>query len=286
MREGAYDWTVQGLAGWQSVTGEPGGPPSKSGLSLADYCGGYVAAIAILGGVWRARRDGVGADLDLSLFETSLAQLAYLSTWVASHGYEPQRRPNSAHQSIVPFQNFETADGWLVVACPKQSLWERLCDAIGRPDLLADEHYESFAMRDRNRDELLGTLGEIFRSGTTAHWLNQLGERGVPCSRINNISEALRDPQVAFRGGVIETDHSVLGKVRQVVSPMRYGDYSPPTERGPFRGEDTAAVLTELCGYTEEQVGQFARDGVFGEGVPGVASPRGLDPGTGANRAD
>ena len=127
---------MQGLAGWQSLTGDPDAPPTKSGLSLADYCGGYVAAIAILAGVWRARRDGRGADIDLSLFETSLAQLAYVGTWVASHGYQPVRRANSAHQSIVPFQNFETLDGWVVVACPKQSLWERLCATIERPDLL------------------------------------------------------------------------------------------------------------------------------------------------------
>ena len=85
--EGAYDYTLQGLAGWQSVTGDPAGPPTKSGLSLVDFCGGYVAALAMVAGVWRARRDGRGADIDLSLFEVALAQLTYLGTWVASRGY-------------------------------------------------------------------------------------------------------------------------------------------------------------------------------------------------------
>src|SRR5581483_7451292 len=181
-REGAYDWTVQGLAGWQSVTGEPDGPPTKSGLSLADYCGGYVAAVALLGAVWRARRDGVGGDVDLSLFEAALAQLAYFGTWAASRGYEPVRRANSAHQSIVPFQNFEAADGWLVVACPKQALWERLCEAIDRTDLLADERYATFAGRDEHRDELLAELAGVFRTRSAAAWVDLLAASGLPCA--------------------------------------------------------------------------------------------------------
>ena len=118
--DAGYDYVVQGLAGWMSLTGQPDGPPTKSGLSLVDLSGGYVAAIAILAGVWQARRDGVGCDCDISLFETALHELMYVGTWSASRGYTPPRRPNSAHPSIVPFQNFRTKDGWIVIACPKQ----------------------------------------------------------------------------------------------------------------------------------------------------------------------
>ncbi len=98
---------MQGLAGWQSLTGEPGGPPTKSGLSLVDLSGGYASAIALLAGIWRARRDGVGCDCDVSLFETALHELMYIGPWAATHGYVPPRRPSSAHPTIVPFQNFE-----------------------------------------------------------------------------------------------------------------------------------------------------------------------------------
>ena len=105
--EGGYDYMMQGLAGWQSLTGEPGGPPTKSGLSLVDLSGGYASAIAMLAGIWRARRDGVGCDCDVSLFETALHELMYIGPWAATHGYVPPRRPNSAHPTIVPFQNFE-----------------------------------------------------------------------------------------------------------------------------------------------------------------------------------
>ena len=100
--EGGYDFTIQGIAGWQSLTGEPDHPPMRSGLSLVDLSAGYVAALAIMAGVWRARRLGTGGDIDLSLFETALAQLSYFATWVASRDYTPERRARSAHQSLVP----------------------------------------------------------------------------------------------------------------------------------------------------------------------------------------
>ena len=272
--EGAYDWTMQGLAGWQSLTGDPDAPPTKSGLSLADYCGGYVAAIAILAGVWRARREGQGADIDLSLFETSLAQLSYVGTWVASRGYTPVRRPNSAHQSIVPFQNFETADGWVVIACAKQSLWERLCAAIGRADLLEDGRYRSFALRDENRVELLAALDAEFRSRPTAEWLARLGDHGVPCAPVNDVAQALEDPQTHAREAVVELDHPVLGTVREVATPLRFSDYQAPAVRGPFRGEDTRSILRELCGYGDEQIAQLDGDGVLGEYPEPAQGPR------------
>jgi crotonobetainyl-CoA:carnitine CoA-transferase CaiB-like acyl-CoA transferase len=264
-RQGAYDWTVQGLAGWQSVTGDPDGPPTKSGLSLADYCGGYVAAVALLAAVWRARRDGVGADVDLSLFEAALAQLAYLGTWAASRGYEPVRRANSAHQSIVPFQNFEAADGWLVVACPKQTLWERLCEAIGRPDLLEDERYRTFAGRDEHRDELLAELDAVFRAQPVAAWVELLSASGVPCAPVNDIAAALADPQVGVREAIVEIPHPLLGPVRQIASPLRLDGFTPPAARAPFRGEHTASVLRGVCGYDHARIAELEAAGVFGK---------------------
>jgi crotonobetainyl-CoA:carnitine CoA-transferase CaiB-like acyl-CoA transferase len=264
--QGAYDYTLQGLAGWQSVTGEPDGPPTKSGLSLVDFCGGYVAALGILAGVWRARREGRGADLDLSLFEVALSQLTYLGAWVASHGYEPVRRRNSAHQSMVPFQNFASADGWLVVACPKQTLWERLCAAVGRPELAApDGPYATFAERDRNRDELLRELDAVFASKPTAEWLETLTAAGVPCAPVNDVGEALADAQTVARDVVVEHEHPVLGLVRAVGSPFVVDGARPASRPGPARGEGTAAILREVCGYDEERIAGLAERGVFGD---------------------
>jgi crotonobetainyl-CoA:carnitine CoA-transferase CaiB-like acyl-CoA transferase len=266
--EGAYDFTIQGLAGWQSLTGEPDGPPTKSGLSLVDFSAGYVAALAILAAVWRARRDGVGADVDLSLFETALSELNYFGTWVASRDFEPQRRSRSAHPSIVPCQNFPTADGWMVVACPKESLWRKLCQAVDRPDLSGDPRFVDFAARGRHRDELVAILDEIFRARSTSEWVSTLSGAGVPCTPIQDLAEALADPQVVARHGTVEVRHPVLGDVRQVASPFRISGFAAEVQRGPYLGEHTEEVLTELCGYSPADVSALAADGVFGTEPP------------------
>jgi len=235
--DGGYDYMMQGLAGWMSLTGDPDGPPTKSGLSLVDLSGGYAATIAMLAGLWRARRDGVGCDCDISLFEVALHELGYVGTWAASRGYTPPRRKNSAHPSIIPFQNFATADGWIVVACPKEKFWVRLCEAIGRPELSADERFSDFAARDRNRDELSAILDDVFATRTTSAWLDVLADAAVPSARVNDVEEALRDPQAEARGAVVEYEHPTLGTVRQVASPLRLSGPDPPLRRAPFRGE-------------------------------------------------
>jgi crotonobetainyl-CoA:carnitine CoA-transferase CaiB-like acyl-CoA transferase len=261
--EGGYDYMMQGLAGWMSLTGDPAGPPTKSGLSLVDLSGGYVSAIALMAGVWRARRDGVGCDCDVSLFETALHELSYVGVWAASRGYVPPRRRNSAHPSIVPFQNFATSDGFVVVACPKEKFWRSLCDALGRPELAADERFADFAARDRNRDELLPILDAAFAERTSAEWLELLAASGVPCAPVNEVAEAFDDPQARARGAVVSAEHPALGTVRQVASPLRLGDEGP-VNRAPFRGEHTEAVLAGVCGYTPERIEELAAAGVFG----------------------
>jgi crotonobetainyl-CoA:carnitine CoA-transferase CaiB-like acyl-CoA transferase len=119
--EPAYDYILQGIAGWMGLTGEPDGPPTKTGLSLVDFSGGFVAIIALLVGLHAARRDGMGMDCDVSLFDTAIHLLSYPATWHLTAGFTPQRTTHSAHPSLVPFQNFQTADGWIVVYAPKQS---------------------------------------------------------------------------------------------------------------------------------------------------------------------
>jgi crotonobetainyl-CoA:carnitine CoA-transferase CaiB-like acyl-CoA transferase len=265
--EAGYDYMMQGLAGWMSLTGPPDAPPTKSGLSLVDLSGGYVSAIAVLAGLLRARRDGVGCDCDVSLFETALAELVYVGTWAATSGYTPPRRHDSAHPSIVPFQNFATADGWIVVACPKQKFWELLCDAIGRPELVADERFADLASRDLNRDALLPMLEETFRTRTSGEWLAVLAEAGVPSAAVNDVADALAEPQAEARGDVVEVEHPRLGRVRQIASPLRLSGPDAPLRRAPFRGEHTEQVLVEVCGYEPERVRALADAGVFGDVV-------------------
>jgi crotonobetainyl-CoA:carnitine CoA-transferase CaiB-like acyl-CoA transferase len=247
-----------------SLTGEPDSPPAKTGISLVDFSAGYVCAIALLAGIHRARRDGEGCDCDLSLHETALSLLTYIGTWSATLGVEPVRRPNSAHQTLVPFQNLPTADGHITIACAKQHLWERFARAIGRDDLLADPRYADFAGRDEHREALLAELGATMHSRTTADWLALIEPAGVPCAPINDVAAALRDPQVVARGGLVGYDHPSLGHVRRVASPLRVAD--APREAGPAprRGADSEAVMRELGGLDAAAIDGLRARGAFG----------------------
>jgi crotonobetainyl-CoA:carnitine CoA-transferase CaiB-like acyl-CoA transferase len=257
--EGAYDYTIQGLAGWASLTGEPAGPPGKSALSLVDFSGGYVAAIAMLSGVLRARRDGVGCDCDLSLFETALAELTYIGTWQASKGYTPTRS-GTAHASMVPFQTFAAQDGSIVIACPKQSLWVRLCEALDRPEWADDPRFRGFAERGAHRAELAVLIEQRLATRPVREWVAILGRAGVPCSPVNTVAQALADPQVAARGAIVEYPHPTLGDVRQVASPLRMTGADLPPARAPLRGEHTESVLRELCGYDDQAIARLQEE--------------------------
>jgi crotonobetainyl-CoA:carnitine CoA-transferase CaiB-like acyl-CoA transferase len=264
---GALDYVIQGLTGWMTITGEPDAPPTKTGLSLVDFSAGYAAAVALLGGLHRARRDGVGCDCDISLQETALQLLSYVATWCATTGYVPERRTNSAHPSVVPFQNFQTADGWLVVACPKQHLWEKLCVAIDREDLLADEAYTDLARRNENRLRLVPELAATFGSQPTTYWLAALEAAGVPAGPINDVPTALRDEQVEARAAIESYAHPRLGQVRRVRSPLRLSGPRPEAGRGPQRGEHTEQLLTELCGMSPAKLQELALAGAFGKAL-------------------
>ncbi len=267
--EGGYDYMMQGLAGWQSLTGEPGGPPTKSGLSLVDLSGGYASAIAMLAGLWRARRDGMGCDCDVSLFETALHELMYIGPWAATKGYVPPRRANSAHPTIVPFQNFQAADGWFVVGAAKQKFWETLCAVIGRPELNDDPRFATMAARNEHREALLPILDAAFATRTVDEWVTALVGAGVPSSHVKSVEEALVDPQTVARGDIVRHDHPTLGEVRSIRTPLRLSadgeSLERPAARGPRRGEHTLDVLVELCGYDTGRVEALAAEGVFGD---------------------
>jgi len=182
--------------------------------------------------------------------------------------------PQSAHPSMVPFGAFPTADGWIVVAGPKQKFWLALCDAIGRPELRDDPRFTDFAARDRNRDELLAILNEAFGQRPSAEWLARLTAAGVPCGPVNDVAAALADPQAEARGALVEIEHPRLGVVREVATPLRLGN-EVPLRRAPFRGEHTEEVLQRVCGYPPERVRELAAAGLFGRKgrEPGGESP-------------
>ena len=263
--EPGYDYVMQGLTGWMSLTGEPGGPPQKTGLSLVDFAGGYVAGYALLAGLHAARRDGVGMDCDVSLYETALSMLNYQATWHLTCGLTPERTRHSAHPSLVPFQNFQTADGWVVVACPKDKFFDRLLVTLGLETLRSDPRFIDFGSRRQNKDALLEILEPVIKAWRAEDLLAKLVESGVPCAPVNDVEHALRDSQLEARGGFVETEHPRFGTVRAVATPVRVG--APFTEhtRAPRRNEDAKDVLTGVLGMDRNAIDALRDLGAFGD---------------------
>jgi crotonobetainyl-CoA:carnitine CoA-transferase CaiB-like acyl-CoA transferase len=259
-----FDYMVQGLVGWMSITGEPEGPPSKTGLSAVDFAAGYAAALALMTGLHQARRDGVGCDCDISLLETALSMLNYLVAWTGTVGYEPQRIERSGHPTLVPFQNFRTSDGWIVAGGSKEKFWIRMAEELGRGDLTQDPRFATFDDRLSNKASLIQELDEAFAQKTTEHWLSALEDAGVPCAPINSIGDALHDSQVIARDSVFTLPHPAWGKVTHAASPLRVGDEPQVRRAAPALGADTRAVLSGLLGYNPSHIAQLAKDGVIG----------------------
>jgi crotonobetainyl-CoA:carnitine CoA-transferase CaiB-like acyl-CoA transferase len=264
-KQPGYDYVLQGLAGWMELTGEPGGPPTKSGLSLVDYSGGLVAAISLLAGLHAAKRDGVGMDCDVSLYDTAMAMLTYPAVWHLNEGFTPQRTHHSAHPSLVPFQAFETADSWIVVGCAKEKFWTRLVTVLGDPDWAHDERFADFAARGRNRDELLPMLEKVFRDRDGQDWLDELSAAGIPCAPINDVASALTDEHTVARELIVETDHPRFGRIQQLSSPVRVGAERPDYRRAPQRNEHFHHVVGDLAGYSKDEIESLRQTGAFGD---------------------
>lgn len=262
--EPGYDYNIQGLAGWMSVTGEPDGPPTKSGLSLVDFGGGLAAAGSIMAGLWAAKRDGRGLDIDLSLFDHAISMITYQAPWHLNGGFTPVRRAQSAHPSVVPFQNFETADGWIVVSCPKEKFWRRLTVAIDMPHLADDSRFATVDDRGTNAAELLELLSRTFRGRASGEWVEELSAAGVPCSPVNDIPAALREPQTRARGMVIGVPHPDWETVWEVAAPMKVGDADSVHRRAPERNEHADYVLGDLLEYDAKRREDLESRDAFG----------------------
>jgi crotonobetainyl-CoA:carnitine CoA-transferase CaiB-like acyl-CoA transferase len=254
-RDPGYDYVLQAIAGWMSLTGDPQGPPAKSGLSLVDYCGGLVAALALVSGLHAARRTGVGCNCDLSLFDTAISMLTYPGVWWLNEGYQVQRLESSAHPSLVPFQAFRTADRWMVIACAKEKFWQRLAEALEHEEWISDPRFLTFAERYENRKLLVGMIEDALACRSAEHWVDVLGRAGIPCGGVNNIGQALADVDVTARELVVEVAHPERGSVRLLRSPVVVGSSrSLPVRCAPTLGADTENVLSSLLGYDSSEI--------------------------------
>jgi len=243
--EPAYDYLLQAYAGFMSITGEPDAPPTKCGVSIVDFSGGMLSALALMIGLHAAVRTGRGCDVDVSLLDTAVSMLNYLACWSLNRGWTPVRHPGGAHQSLVPSQTFQTRDGWLVIMVMKEKFWTRLVECLDLPALADDPRFRTFADRLAHRAELVPIVRDRFRERTTAEWLARL--RGhVPVAPVYSVAEALADEQAIARDMIVDVPHPVFGTLRQVGSPIKIDGMRPDYRSASALGADTADLLAEV----------------------------------------
>ncbi len=244
--EPAFDYLVQGYAGYMAVTGEPDGPPGKCGVSVIDFAGGYAAMVGLMVGLFDAQRTGVGRDVDISLLDTAVSMLSYFAVWTLNRDWIAERTPSSAHQTIVPAQNFPTRDGWIVIFCNKDKFWRDLVETLGAPELAEDARFRTFADRFAHKDALIPVLQARFATRTTEEWLERLRGR------------------VPARDMIVEVEHPEFGPLKEVRSPVRTeGEIRHPA-RAPKLGEHTDRILREILSYSDGTITRLREAGVIG----------------------
>ena len=262
-QEPGYDPIMQAMAGYMSITGEPGGPPGKAGVSIIDFAGGYAAALGLVSALLETRSTGVGRDVDVSLLDTAISMLTYFASWQLNSDWQPTRAPNSSHQTLVPAQNFRTSDGWVAIFCGKEHFWRNLAELIGMPDLIEDERFNSFGSRYDNRKELVEILSKQLVEKSTEEWLNQFKGK-VPSGPVNTIEQALSEEQVHARGMVANVNHPSLGIIKQVVSSIVTDGSNQALGPGPALGENTDDLLSDLLSMNRDQIKKLRDKGAVG----------------------
>jgi crotonobetainyl-CoA:carnitine CoA-transferase CaiB-like acyl-CoA transferase len=256
-----YDFVVQAESGLMAITGAADGEPMKVGVAVVDVLAGTTAAVGILAALRKRDETGVGDRLEIPLLDVALSGLVNVASSALVTNEEPARYGN-AHASIVPYEAFGTADGWIAVAGGNDSLFRKLADVLGRPELADDPRFRTNPDRVRNRAELIPLLNERFGRRRADEWLGALEAAGVPAGKVRGVLDAIRQTEVAGRSATVTVDHPTAGRLELVDSPIRLASGLRPAEPPPLLGEHTVPVLEEL-GYTPDEIAELRRRNVL-----------------------
>ncbi|MEO6566548.1 MAG: CaiB/BaiF CoA-transferase family protein [Casimicrobiaceae bacterium] len=265
-----YDFIIQGMSGFMSVTGErddlPGGGPQKAGVAITDIMTGMYGAVAIQAALAHVERTGIGQHIDLSLFDSAVAMMAVMNMNYLVGGTPPSRAGN-AHQNIVPYQVFACADGHFILAVGNDGQFRTFCDVAGHPEWAEDARFAKNANRVRHRDVLVPMIADVTRTRTQRDWLAALEVAGVPGGPINRLDAVMADPQLAARGLCIDMPHPVAGTVPQIVAPFRMsGTPLVPERAPPVLAQHTEAVLRERLSLDAAAIARLVAAGVVQTG--------------------
>lgn len=262
-KEPGFDVVIQGEGGLMSITGEPGGPPTKVGASIADIVAGMLAAQGTLLALYQREKTGKGQKVDVSMLDGQVALLTYHASSFFATGNIPPRRGNK-HPSITPYETFQCRDGYFNIGVGNDGLWRKFCDVAGLGDLKEDPRFAVGADRVRNREELTPILDEFFAPREVAETLETLRGAGIPCGPINDIAQVLSEPQVLAREMVVDVDAPGAGPTKVTGIPIKLSD-NPGSVRlpPPALGQHTDEILEHLLGFDEAARASLRDGGVI-----------------------
>ena len=266
-KRAGYDFMIQGLGGLMSLTGRPegeeGAGPVKVGVALTDILTGLYSTVAILAALPHRDQSGVGQHIDMALLDVQVACLANQAMNYLTTGNAPRRLGN-AHPNIVPYQDFPTADGDFILTVGNDGQFRKFAEVAGQPQWADDPRFATNKLRVANRAELIPLIRQATVFKTTAQWVSELEQAGVPCGPINDLAQMFQDPQVLARGLAVSIAHPLAGSVPQVASPIRLSETPVEYRQAPpLLGEHTEAVLEEVLGLDGEAVQQLRGAGVL-----------------------
>ena len=262
-----YDFIIQGMGGFMSITGErddlPGGGPQKAGVAITDLMTGMYATVAVMAALAHRDRTGVGQYIDMALLDVQVAMLANMGTNYLASGEAPKRWGN-AHPNIVPYQTFATCDGHIIVAAGNDGQYRKFVEAGGCAELAVDPRFASNPMRVRNRTTLVPLLAAMVALKSRATWITLLEAAGVPCGPINDLDDVFANEQVKARGMQVELPHPLAGNVHLVGSPMKLSATPVRHDRAPpLLGQHADAILQEMLGYDAERIAGLRARGII-----------------------
>ena len=259
---GAYDMIIQGMGGIISITGEPDRPPVRVGTSIGDITSALFTTIGILSALRHRDQTGEGQFIDVGMLDCQVAILENAMVRYFSTGDIP-RPLGRRHPAITPFEVFESADGYVVIAIGNNELWRKFCEHVGRPELIDDERFHTNALRTENHESLFPILAEIMCYRTTDAWVEALEAIGVPCGPVNTVDKVANDPQVLARDMIAEVEHDTTGTVQVPGIPIKLSETPGQIDApAPNLGEHTSEVLTGLLRLGAEEVNQLKQDGI------------------------
>jgi len=258
-----YDLIVQAWGGLMSVTGMPDGDPTKVGVAIIDLVAGLMLGKSIVSALFAREQLGIGQKIDTSLLEAEVACLINVGSNYLIEGKIPGRWGN-AHSSIVPYQSFKTADGYVVIGVASEGIWRRFSQAIGRSELADDPRFAKNSNRVQNREVLITALSEIFLGRETDAWMKLLNEAEVPCAPVQTIDQVFKDPQVLHREMLVKVEHPTAGTVPMAGIPVKFSA-TPASIRlpPPTLGQHTEEVLTSWLGIEREEIEELKRKSVL-----------------------